>query len=248
MKKIMALIGLAAGMALAETPSPATPLLTNFDKDVAVCRRVIRDYCAIVQDMMKEKDLDTAKQQKGLNLLAEARKQWAEIQKTYAANPPAEYAADAQFKARLQDIANAAEDMEKALAAGHPRRSMLACGFGCGLFVTMHEENGLNYALDKLFHLRKTGKTATAVFKVQGIAAVRPLVPVLMRQRNEVLMAALPWPAGDARNAEYAAAVHELSLALDDLAFAVAANDSEKVGIILNKLTPMINKPYGMAL
>jgi hypothetical protein len=67
--------------------------------------------------------------------------------------------ADTQFKARLQDVANAAEDMEKALAAGQSRRSMHACEFGCGLFVTMHEENGLNYALDKLFHVRERRTT-----------------------------------------------------------------------------------------
>lgn len=239
---------LALSVIGASAQESAVPTLAKFDEDVAVCRRVIREYCAIVQCMMMEKEVDAAKQEKGLTLLAEARKQWAEIQKAYAANPPAEYATDAQFKARLQDIANAIEDMEKALAAGQPRRSMLACGFGCGLFVTMHEENALNYSMDKLFHLRKTGKTAAALFKARGINAVRPLIPVMLRQRDDVLLAPLPWPGGDSRNAEYLAAVKELSVALDELALASATGDAAKGGEILNNLTPTINKPYGIAL
>ena len=39
-----------------EEAAPPPPSLAQFDEDVAVCRRVIRDYCAIVQDMMKDKD------------------------------------------------------------------------------------------------------------------------------------------------------------------------------------------------
>ncbi len=240
--------------AMAGLPWPATaedvspPSLAQFDEDVAVCRRVIRRYCAIVQDMMKEKELDTAKQEQGLALLADARQQWADIQSKYASSPPAEYAGYKAFKARLQDIANAAEDMEKALAAGNARRSMLACGFGCGLFVALHEENGLNYALDKLFHLRKTGKTAESVFNARGMEAVRPLLPVLLYLRDAVLLAPLPWPEGDARNGDYLAGVRELSAALDEMAVAAARGHAEKVGAILGRLTPLVNKPYGLAL
>jgi len=241
-----ALLSLSFGAPAADRPAP--PSLAAFDDEVGAFRRVVRQYCAIVQDMAKEKDLDAAKQAQGLTLLANARKQWAGIQKTYAGNPPAEYAADAQFKARLQDMSNALEDMEKALAAGQPRRSMLACGYGCGLFVTMHEENGLIYALDRLFHLRKTIKTAGSVFKVRGLDGVRPLLPALARQRDEVFLAPLPWPAGDGRNAEYAAAVRELSAELDDLAAAVISGDAAKAGDLLNGMTTLVNKPYGLAL
>ena len=63
--------------------------------------------------------------------------------------------------------------MEKALAAGDARRSLQSCSFGCGLFVAMHEQNGLNYALDKLYHLRADIKTTEAVMKTQGLAGVR---------------------------------------------------------------------------
>ena len=251
MKKsiLFAISGLMAGMtALAEMPAAPQPSLAKFDEDVAACRRVIRQYCAIVQDMMKEKELDAAKQEQGLALLADARGQWAEIQKTYAENPPAEYAGYKAFRARLQDVANSAEDMEKALAAGDPRRSMLACGYGCGLFVGLHEDNGLSYALDKLFHLRKTGKTAESVFNSRGMDAARPLLPVLLRQRDDVLLAPLPWPEGDARNEAYLDGVRVLSAELDRLALAAARGDAPTVGAILGQITPLVNKPYGIAL
>jgi len=125
---------------------------------------------------------------------------------------------------------------------------MFACGFACGLFVHLHEQNGLDYALDRLFHLRKTGKTAAALFKVKGLDAVRPLVLKMLKQRDEVLMSPLPWREGDVRNAEYLAAVKSLSLSLDDMAMAVATGNSAKVGELLSNLTSIINKPYGIAL
>ncbi len=242
-----ALLIAAPGVFAQEEAAPP-PSLAQFDEDVAVCRRVIRQYCAIVQDMMKEKELDAAKQAQGLALLAEARKQWAGIQQTYAANPPAEYAGYKVFRARLQDVANSAEDMERALAAGDPRRSMLACGYGCGLFVTWHEENGMNYSLDKLFHLRKTGKTAEATFHARGMDAVRLLLPVLLRQRDDVLLAPLPWPEGDARNEAYLDGVRALSAELDRMALATSRGDAPTVGAILGQITPLVNKPYGIAL
>lgn len=222
--------------------------ISKFDNDVAAFRRVVRQYCAIVQDMAKEKDLDVSKQNKGLALLAEARKQWRDIQESYAGNPPAEYATDTQFKARLQDISNALEDMEKALAAGQPRRSMLACGYGCGLFVTMHEENGLIYALDRLFHLRKTIKTAGATYKARGFEGIRPLLSPLALQRDEVFLAPLPWPAGDSRNSEYVVALRELSATLDDLVTAVVSGDAARTGDLLAGLMVLVNKTYGLAL
>jgi hypothetical protein len=226
----------------------AAPSLAAFDEDVAVCRRVVRDYCAIVQDMMKAAEPKPEQQAKGLALLKEAREMWNVIQKKYAALPPAEYAADKMFKARLQDFANSLEDMEKALAGGDARRSFQACGFGCGLFVTMHEENGLDYALDKLFHLRKDIKTAQVLIKTRGLDAVRARLPAMLQKRDAVLLAPPPFPSGHEKAAAYAAAVDELSSALDRLALAVAAGDTKQVQEILSSSLTLVNKPYGLAL
>jgi soluble cytochrome b562 len=225
-----------------------TPTLARFDEDVAQCRRVVRDYCAIVQQMMQEPRMDQSKQEKGLALLRDARAQWIRIQEQYKSNPPREYAADAQFKARLQDFANALEDMEKALAVGQPRRSFLACGFGCGLFVSMHEENGLPYALDALFHLRKTAKTTQALMKTRGLDGVRPMIPALMQKFVIAQKSPAPWPESDERMKPYREAMNELFQSLDELSAAVAAGDAKKVSALLSQLTNLINRPYTLAL
>jgi hypothetical protein len=239
-------LGLPFPALAADVARPAA--LAQFDADVATCRRTIREACALVQELAPQKSPDAAKQAQALALVATARKQWAEVTARHAATPPAEYSTDTQFRARLGDIANSLEDMERALAAGQARRSLHACGFGCGLFVAMHEDNGLVYGLDRLFALRKTAKTAAAVFKTRGLPEAQRLVPVLLRQRDEVWLAPLPWPAGDARNSAYAAGLKTLSSSLDELATATIANDPAKAGAVLNGLVALINEPYGTAL
>lgn len=224
------------------------PSLAAFDADVAVYRRVVRQYCAIVQKMMIAPSVDAAQQAEGLKLLAEARRQWPEIESKYAANPPAEYAGDKTFRARLHDFGNALEDMDRALAAGDARRSFQACGFGCALFVHMHEQNGLNYALDKLFHLRADIKTTAAVMKIQGLEGVRARLSGLLQKRDAVLLAPPPFPPENANAAAYAFAVDELSRAMDRLALAVSAEDTKQAEAILANGLTLVNKPYGIAL
>ncbi len=239
--------GLAAsGWAEEKTLMP--PLLSAFDEEVAICRRMVRAYCAIAQTLGAMPEMDKEQATEGLRLLAEARKRWAELELKYAANPPSEYAKDKMFPARLRDFAHALEDMEKALAAGDARRSFLACGFGCGLFVQMHEQNGLNYAIDKLFHLRADIRTAQAVLKTQGLPGVRARMANLLQKRDAVLLAPPPFPQEDPRAAAYTAAVEELSSAMDRLALAVAAGDARQVEAILVNGLLLVNKPYGIAL
>ena len=242
------LAGLLAGMVLAGEPPAAPPSLAVFDGEVAVCRRVVREYCAIVQKMAAVQTLDKDQQAEGLRLLADARKQWAAIQSKYAVNPPAEYAKDKTFPGRLRDFGNALEDMEKALAAGDARRSLLACGFGCGLFVQMHEQNGLNYALDKLFHLRSDLKTTEAVMKTQGLAGVRPRMAALLQKRDAMLLTPPHFAPEHPKAAAYSSAVDDLSRAVDRLALAVAAGDAKQTEEILANGLTLVNKAYGIAL
>jgi hypothetical protein len=241
------LLWLMAGIVLSEEPA-SPPSLAAFDEDVAVCRRVVREYCAIVQKMAPLPTVEKDQQAEGLRLLADARRQWTKIQSKYATNPPPEYAKDKTFKARLQDFANTLEDMERALAAGDARRSFQSCSFGCGLFVAMHEQNGLNYALDKLYHLRTDIKTTEAVMKTQGLTGVRQRMTALLQKRDAVLLAPPPFQPENAKAAAYAAAVDELSRAMDRLALAVATGDTKQVEEILANGLTLVNKPYGIAL
>ena len=138
--------------------------------------------------------------------------------------------------------------MDAALAAGDARRSFMACGFACGLFVQMHEQNGLNYALDKLFHLRADLKTTDTAMKTRGLDGVRPRMAAMLQKRDAVLLAPPPFAPENPKAAAYAAAVDELSRALDRLALAVAAGDAEQAGEILSNGLMLVNKPYGIAL
>jgi len=225
-----------------------TPSLVQFDEDVAQCRRVVRKSCAVVQEMMKDPQTDKTKQETGLVLLRNARKQWRTVQEKWGNNPPPEYTSDVSFRMRLQDFSNALEDMEKALVSGDAHRSFTACGSGCALFVTMHEENGLTYALDALFHLRKSMKTAGAVMKARGSEHVRLILPDLMQLRDAVLLAPLPWPAGDERNKSYDETIRQLSRAFDEWILSITSQTSAEAETHYARLMDMINKAYGMAL
>lgn len=242
----LTLLTVLASLVVAE--GPGTPSLAQFDGDVAVCRRVVREYCAIVQGMAKAGATDTEQQARGLHLLGEARRQWISIQDRYGGSPPLEYASDKVFRSRLADIANAMDDMERSLAAGQARRSMLACGYGCGLFVTMHEENGLVYALDELFHLRKEIKTVQALMSVRGIDGVRGRLPAVLLRHDVALIAPPPFSADDDRAPAYQAAMTELSQALFNLVAAVHRADAAEAQKILAGLVDAVNKPYGLAL
>lgn len=249
--RFVVLVGMIAAIgstADAKDAVDSRPSLAAFDNDVAVFRRVVRQYCAIAQNMMPATTVDKTRQAEALKLLKDARQKWAAIQQQYAASPPAEYARDKGFKGRLGDVSNALDDMETALAAGAVRRSFRACGFACGLFVAMHEQNGLNYALDKLFHLRKDIKTTTAVMKARGLDAAISRLPGLLQKRDAVLLAPPPFPPGHENAAAYANAVEELSSAMDQLALAAAAKDAKKMADILSNGVAIVNKPYGIAL
>ncbi len=224
------------------------PCLAVFDEEVAVCRRVVRQSCALLQEMISRPSMDQQKKDQVLKLLAEARKQWARIQSTYSHNPPQEYARDATFPHRLQDIANALEDMERAMINSDARRSFSACGYGCGLFVKMHIDNGLSYVLDTLFSLRQTAKTTEALMKTRGLESIRKMLLPLMEQRDRVLASGLPWPEPDERNQSYLEAVKEMSRTVDELSLAVSSGQQGDVTQIISNLLILINKAYGLAL
>ncbi len=242
---ILLLVGLSA--ALANDGTPERPSLEEFDEEVAVCRRVLRQSCAIVQAMVRD-GVSQEQQTESLELLQEVRTQWAAIREKYTENPPVEYARGNMFAVRLDDIANALDDMERALENGEARRSFRACGFGCGLFVALHEGYGLSYALDKLFHLRRDIRLAMTLVSTQGIEAVHDVLPSMLQKRNEVLTAPPPFSEDDARYEPYDVAVRELSQAVDNLGLALSKGNYDEAEAIVATLLATVNTPYGIAL
>ncbi len=198
---------------------------------------------------MGAREEDTTAQRAGaVKALRETRTRWEAIQAQYAERPPAEYARDTDFAGRLQDIADAMEDMERALVVGGARRSFRACGYACGLFVAMHEDNGLEYPLDTLFHLRKELKTAQTLLATKGVNAVRGRIGSLLARRDAVLTVPVHASSGASGPAEYQQAVRELSRALDELALSAASEDTSRIQTGLAQCSQLANKAYGLAL
>lgn len=226
--------------------SPNSKTLKEFDAAVTQSRVEMRQYCALVQELMKAPEDE--KQQTALAHLRQAIALWKQVQQQYQQNPPATYAADKQFPARLADMMSQLQEMEAHLTAGRFKESFQTCGFACGLFVQMHEENGLVYALDRLFHLRKTVKTASVAAQNNGAAGVRELLPVMQQQRDRVLQAPCPAPENAEKCQSYRTAIKALSAKLDELALALAAENQVEMAPILSSLMKDINTAYGLAL
>lgn len=227
-------------------PAPAAETLKEFDTAVAHSRTEMRQYCALVQKLMQAPDSE--KQQTALAHLNNAIDLWKQVQQQYQQNPPAAYTADKQFAVRLADIMSQLREMQTHLAAGRFKASFQTCGFACGLFVRMHEENGLVYALDRLFHLRKTVKTASAAAQNNGVAGVRELLPVTQQQRDRVLQAPCPAPENAETCRQFRAAIQSLAAKVDELTLAVAGKNQAELAPILSSLMKDINTAYGLAL
>jgi hypothetical protein len=232
-------------LAGAGVPTSDSKALKEFDSAVAHSRVEMRQYCALVQELMKAPDSE--KQQTAIAHLRKAIELWKQVQQQYQQNPPAAYAADKQFAARLADMMSQLQEMEAHLAAGRFKASFQTCGFACGLFVQMHEENGLVYALDRLFHLRKTVKTASVAAQNNGLAGVRALLPV-MQQRDRVLQAPCPAPENAEKCQSYRAAIKALSAKLDELAVTVAGENQAELASLFAALIKDVNTAYGLAL
>ena len=226
-----------------------TLALADFDSDVARCRREMRKYCAIVQQIL-EKTEGASRQRASLALkhLQGAQQQWSIIITKYRNNPPAEYATHPRFPARLSEIDHAMEDMKRQLKAGRAKQSFSACARACGFFVRMHEENGLIYALDRIFHLRKIAKTAIAAGKNKGPLTVSKFLPDLLYHRNRIVLASCPWPDDTERCEDYRASVNTLSSMLNDLAAGVVNRNLSEIDRILKELLKTISNTYGKAL
>jgi len=233
----------------AETRDKTTQFsLKTFDEDVAQARRQMRAYCAIAQELITAKTPDPAKQEAAVKYLKEAQALWGAVRQKYQDNPPIEYSRDTKFNVRLAEISDTMDDMLSHLEAGRAKRSFQACGFGCGLFVSMHEENGLDYTLDRFFHLRKTIKTVVELNKTAGLNGIAKMVSDLLQKRDNVFLAPCPWPDDAKRCQEYSMALKNLSSNLDDFAIAVNKGENEKASRVLNDLLGLCNIAYGLAL
>lgn len=229
-----------------ETSAGFTAELKNFDNIVLDSRQEMRKYCALVQQLIQQNDAQ--KQVQSLEHIQHSRALWEKVQQKFQNQPPAEYQSDEKFSSRLEAIHQGIQDMEKKLADGKFTEALQVCSATCGLFVTMHEENNLVYAADRIFHLRKLTKKMIDEAQKTGLNQVKDLLGDLLKLRDNVFLAPCPAPDDEARCKNYQTALKTLSAQLDDLAVSVVNNNQTAAENILKNLMSTINQAYGIAL
>ncbi len=229
-----------------ETKTGFSTELNNFDVMVRQSRQEMRKSCAIVQELIKQ--ADNQKQDDGVAYIRQSIALWKKVQQKYQEKPPAEYQNDTKFGSRLNAILQGMQDMEKQLADGKFKEAFQFCSETCGLFVTMHEENGLVYAADRLFHLRKLVKKMIDEEHKAGLNPVKERLGELMKLRDNVLLVPYPAPNDEARYNNYQSTLKTLSAQLDDLVIQMVKGDQSAAENILKNLLVSINSAYGLAL
>lgn len=224
--------------------SPVT--LKSFDDSVRESRGEMRKYCALTQEIMKNPDSE--KTEYALKHIRNARALWENVQKEYQENPPMEYQKDGLFKSRLSEIHGKMQDMENGLLSHLPQESFKACAYACGLFVKMHEENGLVYIADRLYHLRKFSKTMKAAAVNRGLPAAQEMLSELLHQRDWVLLTAQPDFIDPVKRQDFPSALKSMSALVDDVAITTVKRDIQGLESALNELISQINKAYALAL
>lgn len=229
-----------------QADTKASAELKNFDNMVLQSRQEMRKYCAIVQELIKQEA--SQKQAKGLEHIRQSLALWEKVQQKFQSQPPVEYQQDEKFNSRLDAIHQGIQNMEKQLADGKFKEALQVCGATCGLFVTMHEENGLVYAADRIFHLRKLAKKMIDEAQKTGLNPVKDLLGDLLKLRDNVFLAPCPAPDDEARCKNYQTALKTLSAQLDDLAISMVNGNQAAAENILKNLMAAINLAYGIAL
>lgn len=219
--------------------------LSDFDEAVRGSRVEMRKYCAIVQQLMKESD--EAKKNEALAHLTKSINLWSDVNK-FSNNVPEEYSGDKNFSQKLNQLYNKLEEMKNKLVENNFKESFNACGAACGLFVKLHEENNLDYALDKLFHLRKAVKKMQGDLTANDESLFENDIKSILQKRNDVIAVDMKLNPGLADNEEYRKYIMEISDSIDEIAFNYFNKKDIQLEEKLNDLFATINKAYTLAL
>lgn len=212
--KLFYLIILLLGNSLLAQSSSAK--LTDFDEAVQSSRVEMRKYCALVKQLIKEND--EAKKNEALTHLSKSINLWSDVNK-FSNNVPEEYSSDKNFYGKLNQLYNKLEEMKNQLVKNNFKESFEACGTACGLFVKLHEENNLDYPLDKLFHLRKAVKKMQSDLTANDESLIKKDIKSILQKRNDVVAVDMKLNLGLADNEEYRKYIMEVSDLIDEIAF-----------------------------
>jgi hypothetical protein len=224
--------------------SPSSDLLA-FDNAVRNSRVEMRKYCALVQQLMKEND-DTKKNE-AVTHITNSINLWNDAKK-FTDNVPAEYSDENQFSEKLTQINSTLDEMKSKLVDNQFKESFKACAAACGLFVKLHEENNLDYALDKLFHLRKAVKKLQNDLTEDNKEVVANDINSMLQKRNKVITVKLILSPSLSNEKEYNNYIMEISSMIDELSFSYFNKKKIQLDNKLADLLAVINKAYSLAL
>lgn len=224
--------------------NPSSELL-DFDNAVRSSRVEMRKYCALVQQLMKESD--EAKKNEGLTHITNSINLWNDVSK-FTENVPAEYLNKKQFSEKLSQVNSKLDEMKKKLVNNQFKESFNACAEACGLFVKLHEDNNLNYALDKLFHLRKAVKKLQKDIPANDKSVIENDIKSIQQKRNDVVSVKLNLSLGLADNENYKNNIMKISSIIDEITFEYINNEEIQLENKLVDLLSEINKAYALAL
>lgn len=224
--------------------SPSSELLA-FDNAVRNSRVEMRKYCALVQQLMKEND-DTKKNE-AVTHITNSISLWNDVSK-FTDNVPIEYSDENRFGEKLVQINSKLDEMKSKLVDNQFQESFNACAAACGLFVKLHEENNLDYALDKLFHLRKAVKKLQNDLAVNDEEVIVNDINSMLQKRNEVIAVDMKLNPGLAENETYRNHIKEMSSMIYELSFGYFNKNEIQLDNKLADLLAVINKAYSLAL
>lgn len=224
--------------------SPSSDLLA-FDNAVRSSRVEMRQYCALVQQLMKEND--EAKKNEAVTHITNSINLWNDVSK-FTENIPAEYSGDKNYSEKLNQLNSKLDEMKSKLVENEFKESFNACAAACGLFVKLHEDNNLNYALDKLFHLRKAVKKLQKDITANDKPVIENDIKSIQQKRNDVVAVKLKLSLGLSNNDNYKNNILEISSMIDKITFKYINNEEIQLEEKLVDLLTVINKAYSLAL
>lgn len=118
----------------------------------------------------------------------------------------------------------------------------------CRQFVSLHEENNREYAIDKVFHLRTAAITLIEKNKNADFDSIASEIKPLLDMRNKIDSMPCPYLENEAKCKCYTDKLDVMSSALDAVAIAAAVRNEKALQVSLSALLANMNDFQNAAL
>lgn len=226
--------------------------LQQFDFDVVKTRIEMRKFCKITQNLSSNNSMTAKERAQAAKLadkhIAVALKNWGAVKGKYQKSIPEQYRNDSMFVQKLGNIETMISQMRQHAAEAHFESALKTSADACDQFVQMHEENGLHYAIDKLFYLRNAVKGLMVKADSVSIDSMAVLIRPLIDIRNNMTTVACPYPTSKEKCLCYSARIDKLSKSMDDIALAITVRNVKNMKESIHQLPSILDEAYDAAL